>query len=264
VPDPLTEGLLFDFGGGSTTELGPSPDDPTNYWNNVTPAVGASDSGRLLNAVTVANTSTTIGLSMIRRFNGANENGTLTSTLFPTDATRDSLYGNTELWGGLTDIFPSFKLTGLNVSMTYNLMFYASRTGVGDNRETGYSVVGSSSNFVAFNAANNSNGFTNATGIAPSAGGEITISLAPTAANNNVYHFTYLGVLRVDPVRPPRLDHPVVQDGQTTLTWSGDGHLEWAPSVTGAWTRITPQPASPYSEAFVSGANRFFRLSQNP
>jgi hypothetical protein len=264
VPDPITESLLFDFGGASTTEHGPSPDDPTNYWNNVTTTIGTSDSGRLPNAITVANNATTIGLSMIRRFNGANENGTQTSTLFPVDATRDSLYGNTEIFGSLANIFPSFKLTGLNVSMTYNLLFYASRTGVGDNRETGFTVSGASSNYVVFNAANNVNGYTNLARIAPSAAGEITISLAPTAANNNANHFTYLGVLRVDPVRPPRFDRPVVKDGQTILTWSGAGHLEWAPSVVGPWSRIVPQPASPYSEPFVSGANRFYRLNQNP
>ena len=38
-----------------------------------------------------------------------------------------------------------------------------------------------------------------AAGIEPDAGGEITISLAPTANNNNAYHFTYLGVMKVEP-----------------------------------------------------------------
>ena len=264
VPDPATESLLFDFGGGSTTDHAAPPDDPTNHWNNVTAAVGASDTGQLTNLVTVANTATKVGLSMIRRFNGANENGTQSSTLFPVDATRDSLYGNTEVWGGLANIFPSFKLTGLNAALTYNLLFYASRTGTADNRETGFTVAGSSTNFVTFNAANNINGYTNLAGVVPSAVGEIIVSMAPTANNNNAYHFTYLGVLRVDPVRPPRLQSPALGNGQATISWSGAGFLEWAPSVAGPWTRIMPPPASPYSESFVPGTNRFFRIIQHP
>ena len=265
VPDPLTESLLFDFGGANTTEHGPSPDDPTNYWNNVSTGIGTADNGRLANAVTVANTSTPIGLSMIRRFNGANENGTTASTLFPIDATRDTLYGNTELWNNLTGIFPSFKLTGLNQALTYNITFYASRTGASDNRETGFTVQGTNTAFVAFNPANNVNAFTNVLGIVPTAAGEITISLAPTANNNNSYHFTYLGVMRVTPVPPgARLLPPILKNDQVTLNWTGPGRLERAPTVVGPWTRITPQPAPPYSESFAPGENRFFRVNPNP
>jgi hypothetical protein len=257
--------MLFDFGGANTTEHGAAPDDPTNYWNNITATIGTSDSGQLLNAVTIANLPTTVGLSMIRRFNGANENGTQSSTLFPADATRDSLYGNTELFGPLANVFPSFKLTGLDPALVYKLTFYASRTGVSDNRETGYSVEGVSSNFVAFNAANNSNGSTNLAGIAPSATGEITISLAPTANNNNANHFTYLGVLRVEPSKPLAHFLPLKIDaGQVELQWTGPGFLEWAPTVVGPWTRYAPQPASPYSESFVANENRFYRLNPNP
>jgi hypothetical protein len=265
VPNPEMQPILFDFGGANTTEHGPTPDDPTNYWNNITATIGTSDSGQLLNVVTIANLPTTVGLSMIRRFNGVNENGTQSSTLFPPDATRDSLYGNTELFNTLTDIFPSFKLTGLNPALVYGLTFYASRTGVSDNRETGYAVEGVSSNFVAFNAANNINTSANAAGIAPSAAGEITISLAPTANNNNANHFTYLGVMRVDPAKPAARFLPLeISGGQVTLQWIGPGYLEWAPTVVGPWTRYTPQPASPVSEAFMPAENRFYRLNPNP
>ena len=125
-------------------------------------------------------------------------------------------------------------------------------------------MAGSSTNFVTFNAANNINGYTNLAGVVPSAVGEIIVSMAPTANNNNAYHFTYLGVLRVDPVRPPRLQSPALGNGQATISWSGAGFLEWAPSVAGPWTRIMPPPASPYSESFVPGTNRFFRIIQHP
>lgn len=195
--------FLFDFGGANTTINGPSPDDPVNYWNNVGLTVGQSNTGQLLNLVTTDNSVTSVGLMMISRFNGANENGTLTSTLYPSDATRDSLFGNTELFSGSANIFPSFKLTGLNPATAYNFTFYASRTGATDNRETGYTLTGGNTGFAALNASANENNFVTAFGINPSASGEITIAIAPTANNVNQYHFTYLGVMQVQAVPEP-------------------------------------------------------------
>ena len=198
--DARPEALLFDFGSASTpTE---AADDPDNSWNNVTEQVGSSSSGVLANLVTINNTVTDVGLVMLSRFNGANTNGTLASAVFPQEATRDSLYGNTELWGGSSNIFPSFKLTGLDTGLTYDFTFYASRLGVSDNRETGYNVAGANSGFVAFDAGNNVDRSAQVVGIMPNASGEIAISLAPTAANNNSYHFTYLGVMKMEPQLP--------------------------------------------------------------
>jgi hypothetical protein len=206
VPDVNASYLLFDFGAsGTSTTRGPAPDDLTHFWNNVTAEVGSSSNGQLLNVVTMENTPTEIDFVIVRRFNGSNPNGTTAAAPFPTDATRDSLFGNTELFGGLENIFPSFKLTGLNRSLAYHFTFYASRTGVSDNRETGYTVDGATTGFTALNAANNVVNVARVDGIFPNALGEIAISLAPTANNNNVNHFTYLGVLRVDWSLPPRL-----------------------------------------------------------
>ena len=51
----------------------------------------------------------------------------------------------------------------------------------------------------------------------------------------------------------------VVSGSQITLSWTGSGRLQWAPTIQGPWTFITPAPASPYSEARTPG-NRFYRL----
>ncbi len=255
--------FLFDFGGNNITELGPSPDDPANYWNNVTSGVGASDTGELSALVSVNNAQTARGLVMIRRFGGVNEAGTLLSTLFPSDATRDSMFGNTEVFQNLSNVFPSFKLTGLNPARQYSLTFYASRTSVGDNRETGYTVEGANTGFAALNAANNINNAAKVEGITPTTAGEITISLAPTANNNNANHFTYLGVMRLSPyVAPLKFLPPVIDAGKIKLQWTGTGQLERATSVNGSWTPITPAPTSPYQENLVPGENRFYRLRQ--
>lgn len=261
--NPFAKSLFFDFGGANVTALGPPPHDPVNYWNNVTTSVGASSIAVLTNLVTAENADTTVGLAMLSRFNGANENGTLGSPWLPQNATRDSLFGNTEAFSGIADVFPRFKLTGLNPAAKYNLTFYASRTGVSDNRETGYAVTGANSGFGALDAANNLTNTVTVSGIIPNAAREIAISISPTVNNNNAYHFTYLGVLRVDPVLPPPQFAPIsLMGSQVKLDWTGSGQLQWAPSLSGPWSSITPPPAPPYFEAVVSGEARFYRLVQ--
>ena len=190
--------FLVDFGeAASPTSHGPLPNDPTNYWNNLPASVGITDSGQLSGLITVSNEVTSVNLVMLSRFNGSNPNGTTDSPLFPPNATRDTLFGNTEVFQGLSNVFPSFKLTGLNPNLSYEFTFFASRTGVTDNRETGYFVTGANSGFVALNPSNNTTNVALIDAIRPTALGEITISLSPTPNNNNANHFTYLGAMRV-------------------------------------------------------------------
>jgi hypothetical protein len=234
-----------------------------NYWNNVTGGVGTSETGEMFNLISVHNTPSALGLTMLLRFNGVNENGTLLSSLFPSQATRDSMFGNTEAFGAGSDFFPSFKLTGLNPVRQYSLTFFASRTGVGDNRETGYTVAGATTNVTAINPANNINNFAKVDGITPNASGEITISLAPTANNNNAKHFTYLGAMRLAPSTAPlEFLAPVITSEKIRLEWMGTGELQRAPSINGPWTPIQPLPTSPFEDDLVPGENRFYRLQQ--
>ncbi len=194
-----TPRILIDFGGPNTTDVG---DDPNNFWNNVTTTIGSTDTGVLTNIVRTDDSATSIGLQMVSRFNGANENGTQLGTVsgapYVIEATRDSLFGNTELFGELENVTPIFKLTGLDPATAYDLTFYASRNGVGDNRETRYTVTGASESSVDLNVANNELEFVVVNDVRPSAGGEITIALTPGPNNDNGNHFTYLGVLQVD------------------------------------------------------------------
>jgi hypothetical protein len=55
---------------------------------------------------------------------------------------------------------------------------------------------------------------------------------------------------------------PSLSGGQVTLDWTGVGQLEWAPTVLGPWTPITPTPIPPYSEDIVATEPRFYRLSR--
>lgn len=207
--------LLFDFGGNNTTLMGASPDDPANTWNNITGTIGTATPGtpvaQLNAAVTTGSVATAINLVMLSRFNGVNENGTQVSTIYPIDATRDSLFGNTEPFGSpaLGNVFPSFKLTGLDPTYNHNLTFYASRAGVGDNRETLYTVSnGTISVEVALNVANNIDAAAAVELIKPSAAGELTVRLTPGPANTNGNHFTYMGVMKLELVAGQQL--PIV------------------------------------------------------
>lgn len=258
------ESLLFDFGGGNTTLNGPAPDDLTNVWNNVTASVGGSDTGELPNLVTSRGRITDHSLVIVRRFNGINENGTQTGGPFPSDATRDSLYGNTESFNNLTNIYPSFKLTGLDTNLNYLFAFYASRTGVSDNRETVYTIEGASTVTATLNASANITNMVTTGGVMPGSTGEITVSLAPSPRNNNGNHFTYLGVMKVVPVEvQPEFTSAKAVNGQLQLQWTGDGALRWAASPEGPWTAVTPAPSGhSHSEPILDTQGRFFRLAR--
>jgi hypothetical protein len=253
--------VLIDFGGTTTERAAPPTDDPVRYWNNVTGAIGQSDAGQLSSLVTTQNLVTSIGLSMISRFNGVNDNGTLSNPAYPTDATRDSLFGNTETFSGLSNIFPAFKLTGLNPSRSYGLTFYASRTGVSDNRETLYLITGAATNTATLNAANNVTNRAVVSGVRPSALGEIAINLMPGPNNNNGMHFTYLGILALTPESGEiRFLAPSLNADQIILQWTGSGELQQAPTVTGPWSTVTPSGVNSHSETVDFETNRFFRI----
>jgi hypothetical protein len=219
-------------------------------------------SGRLSNLVTTSNRSTGQSLVMLSRFQNVNETGTLSFPIWPQDATRVSLYGNTEIYDGLANVFPAFKLTGLNPRLRYNFTFYASRMGANDNRETGYTVRGANSGFAALNPANNITNRAAVTGIQPDRNGEISVHLGPTPNNNNTNHFTYLGVMKVSVT--PVLLAPVLSNNFAVVQWEGEGQVESSSTPNGPWSRILPTPSSPFLQPVIPGQNRFFRIIASP
>lgn len=216
--------LLFDWGGANNLSSVEVPL-PENHWNNIPVSIGGNDAGELLDLVTADGTATGISFHMIARFNGANQNGSVDSTLFPVNATRDSLFGNTEEFSGLSGVFPSFRLSGLVPGRAYDLTFYASRLGVGDNRETRYTVTGAEAITADLDAANNIDESIRVEGVTPDAAGEIVVAITPGPNNSNGNHFTYLGVLTVewqeDTTNPPSLSSPAYSDGVFRFTLNG-------------------------------------------
>ncbi|MGE3310012.1 MAG: GDSL-type esterase/lipase family protein [Limisphaerales bacterium] len=176
------------------------PGGGAEYWNNLTATVGASGAGRIGNLRAADGTRTDAAWVMRSRFNGANQNGTTSAAPFPTSATRDSLFGNTETFSGLANVTPAFEITGLRAGVPHELVFYASRMGVSDNRETRFTVTGSTTATADLNVANNVSGVARVTGVAPGPDGVLAIALSPGPANNNANHFVYLGALRIEEI----------------------------------------------------------------
>lgn len=78
-------------------------------------------------------------------------------------------------------------------------MFYGSRDGVGDNRETKYHVVGTNSGFGAHNASSNKSDFTQINGIQPASDGTIDIILSAGPNNNNGSKYFYINTMIIAP-----------------------------------------------------------------
>lgn len=212
---------------------------------------------------------------MVSRFNGANENGSTAETEFPVSATRDSLFGNTEAFSGLENVTPIFDLTGLNPATAYNLEFYASRMGVGDNRETRYTVTGAAETSVDLNVANNETDIARIEGVRPSATGTLTLALSPGPNNDNGNHFVYLGVLRVTwtapaVVEPARLASPARAGSnfrfQLTGTSGASYRIQASPDLR-EWTEVQSvalATSSALVEIPAAETTRFFRAVATP
>lgn len=263
VPAPAGVDMRIDFG-PSTTTTG-AANDPLHRWNNVTESVGRSNTGVLPDLVGSDGTPTGVRLEMIDRFNGGNNNGTTSSPAFPGTASGDSLFGNTETWDGLANVFPAFRLRNLDPRMTCSLSFFASRINAGgDNRETRYTVVGAETASTVLSISDNIAGIATLANLRPDAGGNLTIQIDPGPNNNNLYHFTYLGVLLLsydaEPGSSPGLFPPVPIAGSMFIDWTGQGNLETSPDLADPWTPVLPAPTAPYLEPMSDGGRRFFRL----
>jgi hypothetical protein len=190
--------LFFDFGNATQQTAG-------NY-NNIT-----HTQAPILNAIDSTGAGTGIGLSTIG-FNelGPNDNGTTTpgapGNVFDPQATRDNLFGHSDNFNiGSPRPMAVLDLSGLDGSgaTSYTFTFFASRTGVSDNRETQYSIAGLNNGVGLLNAAANTSNVAVVSGIVPTAGGTIEISVMKGPANNNGSGFFYLGAMKIDSVPVP-------------------------------------------------------------
>ncbi|HSP42273.1 MAG TPA: hypothetical protein VLO11_05340, partial [Luteolibacter sp.] len=192
--------------------------------------------------VTSQNAATRIDLQMLSRFNSSIDSGATTNSVgLPSNATRDTLWGNTEVSNGLTDVYPRFLISGLAPSWDHTLTFFASRMGVSDSRQTTYTVTGASSASVDLEAANNTSQTAVMSGVASTPAGTIEVELGPGPLNDSASHFTYLGSLQIDadPGAPaPRQ--------ALSMTGNGNGAIVANPALpdyaAGELVELTAQP----------------------
>lgn len=185
--------VYIDFGRGTDDDI------TSGNWNNA--ASPASQS-----TVTIANlidsNGTSTGFSFAVQddlFNNVNTGGTKSpdSNLpFPSTATRDSFFGSTSSFGGITEPTGGFKLTGLNPSHYYSFSVFASRS-ASDNREARYTVVGSTTKSDDLNASDNTSNTATINNIQPNASGVITFTAEPGPNNDNSFGFYYLGAVEI-------------------------------------------------------------------
>ncbi len=237
------DSILIDFG----TVLSPSP------WHNVTDA----RAGGIAELTTTKGFSTGYAITVIDSFNGVNTSGTTMPDAalgLPSEASGDSFFGNTSVFGGQIQATGGVALTGLDPTVDYTLTIFASRT-ASDNRETQYVFQGNSLDTGYINVASNTDQVVQST-LTPDANGTIQITASPGPNNTNSSGFFYLGALIMSyPEQAPTggrelvLTNPnggeLLQIGKmydikwrasnipsVTLEYSSNGGSSWLPIAT--------------------------------
>lgn len=189
--------LYFDFGDtNQQTSL--------NYNNIYVP--NPSVTPTIANAVDSTGASTGVGLTVSGLNPGSNLNGTTAATgaaaFLDAQATKDNMFGHSLSAFNQPAPLPLGVLafSGLDGSgnTSYAFTFFASRTGVSDNRETKYEVLGANSGTVYLDAANNVGNIALLSGIIPNPSGSLTVNISPGPNNNNTSGFFYIGALRLE------------------------------------------------------------------
>lgn len=169
-------------------------------WNNIA-VENAADAAGISSALIDSNGNATgVTLTIDDAFDTVNTAGNPTpdaSLPFPSSAAADSFFGETAVFGGTLEPTGGFTLTGLDPSKYYSFSIFASRNNVGDNRETQYTLVGSSTVVVALNPSNNTLETADAFDLQSNASGEITLTAAPGPNNDNGSGFYYLGAMEM-------------------------------------------------------------------
>ncbi|MGV3763481.1 DUF4886 domain-containing protein [Parapedobacter sp.] len=146
---------------------------------------------------------TGVTLTIEERFNGVNANGETDATAFdmPESVAKSSFYGNSKAeFGGLLIEQSVIKITGLDIDKTYDLCYFGSRGGVGDNRETAYTAKGANEKTALLNTSNNKDDVACTNGIQPDESGEIRLTIAAGPNNTNGTGFYYITAMKITPV----------------------------------------------------------------
>jgi len=142
-----------------------------------------------------------LSLSITQRFNAENTGGASTTTTplnMPSSVSSRSYFGNTKrVFGGIIVTESKFVISGLDKGLTYNIGFFGSRAGVGDNRETKYTALGTNSGEALLNTSGNSANVVYVENISPDTNGKITVTVTAGPNNSSADGFFYLNAIRL-------------------------------------------------------------------
>ena len=217
-----TNSVMVDFG----YQYAPFP------WNNISDP----DDGQINGLYNNYGLQTNINVAVTDSFNAINSSGTqqpASALGLPPEATGDSFYGNTYLFGGETFPTGAIEFSGLDTTKQYHVTIFSSRL-AGDNRETKYVATGQFSDSAYLNISNNTDSVVEFH-MHPSAGGTLEIKASAGPNNNNGFGFFYLGLVKLsytpDSAITPSLDLTSPDGGEfwqtgktATIKWENFGN----------------------------------------
>jgi hypothetical protein len=186
--------LLIDFG---QTEL---QSDPARF-NNFIPAVQTIN-----NAINDQGDSTGITIDIVNPFftNGepsslGTESPTGEAAQFGVAATDDYFFGHTGPFAGAdSNPLSVIEFRNLDANTLYSFTIFTSRSGVNDNREAEYELIGSNNASGLLNASNNDSEVLVLSDLVADQFGTITMNVSAGPNNTNNNGFYYLGAIRID------------------------------------------------------------------
>lgn len=187
--------IYVDFGSGSVAGSG---------WNTI----GSSGSAYTVsNLVNSANVATTVGLDVNGSFSSTGAGVASGIAAFTSTASGQT---HTFVAGSVGDYLAGttagvFTFTGLDTTKTYTIEFFASRASGGAGRNTQFVVSNaglSADSTVTLNAGDNVSNTAFVAGFAPSAGGQLTITVSAIAPTNGFHYLNALALTAVPAAVP--------------------------------------------------------------
>ncbi len=240
-------------------------------WNsfNSAPAAGTAVS----NIVDEAGTASGISVTLVDAWDNSNDVGAVTGSntgVFPDDVMKTAYFTS-------TTTAKRIRISGLSTAanVKYNLVLFASRGGITDNRTTVYSYGGQS---VGLNAAGNTTNTAQLQGLVPNASGVIEF----TAQKETASPFGYINALVIQsyvdngsPLAPSNLTAVAKTTSSIQLNWTDKSNNEdgfeiyRSSSANGTYTLVTTTAANVTSyinTGLAAGAVYYFkvRAKRNP
>lgn len=186
--------VLIDFGREDLQS------DPTSYNNiyNANQSIG--------NAIDHNGVFTGMGIDVVDPFFQNGEPSSLgtespmgDAAQFAANATDDYFFGHTGAFAGEdTNPVGIVEFSNLNANRSYSFTIFASRTGVSDNREAQYNMLGGNIGVGSLNSSNNESEVLVIEGMLANDDGIISLSVFKGPNNDNGNGFYYLGAIRID------------------------------------------------------------------